>query len=100
MRVLIVDDEPQTLLLCRVTLEFEGHEVQAVAGADEAEGLAGLEQPDLIVLGASSERDKIHELARAWGIPVLALPIGQVALNEAVRRVSWRAAYSRGRIVA
>ena len=37
MRVLVVDDEPDVLLLCRVNFEFAGHEVLET---DNAEGLA------------------------------------------------------------
>ena len=36
-RVLVVDDEPDVLLLCRVNLEFEGYEV-----ATASDGQSGL----------------------------------------------------------
>jgi CheY-like chemotaxis protein len=35
-RVLVVDDEPDVLLLCRVNLEFEGYEVVEAADGEEA----------------------------------------------------------------
>jgi CheY-like chemotaxis protein len=35
-RVLVVDDEPDVLLLCRVNLEFEGYEVAEAADGEEA----------------------------------------------------------------
>ena len=49
-RVLVVDDEPDVLLLCRVNLEFEGYEV-----ATAPDGEAGLEacrelRPDVVLL--------------------------------------------------
>jgi DNA-binding response OmpR family regulator len=49
-RVLVVDDEPDVLLLCRVNLEFEGYDV--VTAPD---GEAGLEscrelEPDVVLL--------------------------------------------------
>ena len=49
-RVLVVDDEPDVLLLCRVNLEFEGYEV-----ATAPDGEAGLEacrelKPDVVLL--------------------------------------------------
>ena len=50
MRVLVVDDEPDVLLLCRVNMEFAGHQVieapDAIAGMEKALS----ESPDLIVL--------------------------------------------------
>ena len=50
MRVLVIDDEPDVLLLCRVNLESAGHEV-----LEAADGLSGLDvartgSPDVIVL--------------------------------------------------
>ena len=49
-RVLVVDDEPDVLLLCRVNLEFEGYEVSTAP-----DGQAGLEacrelKPDVVLL--------------------------------------------------
>jgi CheY-like chemotaxis protein len=35
-RVLVVDDEPDVLLLCRVNLEFEGYEVVEAADGEQA----------------------------------------------------------------
>lgn len=48
--VLVVDDEPDVLLLCRVNLEFEGYEVSTAP-----DGEAGLEacrelRPDVVLL--------------------------------------------------
>jgi DNA-binding response OmpR family regulator len=50
MRVLVVDDEPDVLLLCRVNFEFAGHEVIETDNAEAALSMATSEQPDLIVL--------------------------------------------------
>jgi DNA-binding response OmpR family regulator len=50
MRVLVVDDEPDVLLLCRVNFEFAGHEVLETDDAHAVVPLASAEQPDLIVL--------------------------------------------------
>jgi CheY-like chemotaxis protein len=48
-RVLVVDDEPDVLLLCRVNLEFEGYEV--VEAADGEQAMERLrEQPFDVVL--------------------------------------------------
>jgi two-component system alkaline phosphatase synthesis response regulator PhoP len=50
MRVLVIDDEPDVLLLCRVNFEFAGHEV--IEAPDGATGLtvARERHPDAIVL--------------------------------------------------
>ena len=52
MRVLVVDDEPDVLLLCRVNLEFAGHEVLEASNGERGVELAIGERPDVIVLGA------------------------------------------------
>ena len=49
-RVLVVDDEPDVLLLCRLNLEQRGHEVLEAANGDEALDLARDGTPDLLVL--------------------------------------------------
>ena len=50
MRILVIDDEPDVLLLCRVNLAFEGHVVIEAADAPQGLEAATREQPDLIVL--------------------------------------------------
>ncbi|HYH27573.1 MAG TPA: response regulator [Actinomycetota bacterium] len=50
MRVLVIDDEPDVLLLCRVNLEFEGHEVVEATNGEDALRLALAKPPDAIVL--------------------------------------------------
>lgn len=50
MRVLVVDDEPDVLLLCRVNLAFSGHEVLEACDAVEGLEAAISLKPDLIVL--------------------------------------------------
>jgi two-component system, OmpR family, alkaline phosphatase synthesis response regulator PhoP len=49
-RVLVVDDEPDVLLLCRLNLEQRGHEVLEAPNGDVALELARSQAPDLIVL--------------------------------------------------
>jgi DNA-binding response OmpR family regulator len=49
-RVLVIDDEPDVLLLCRVILEHAGHEVLMAASGTEGMELARNERPDVIVL--------------------------------------------------
>jgi len=49
-RVLVIDDEPDVLLLCRVNLRHDGHEV--LEAPDGATGLASATQtpPDVVIL--------------------------------------------------
>jgi adenylate cyclase len=49
-RVLIVDDEPDVLLLCRVNLEFEGYDVTTAADGQEGLATARSLQPDVVLL--------------------------------------------------
>jgi DNA-binding response OmpR family regulator len=50
LQVLVIDDEPDILALCRITLARGGHTVLEAATADEGLKLALAERPDLIVL--------------------------------------------------
>lgn len=48
--ILIVDDEPDVLMLCRVNLEFEGYNVTGAHGGEEAIQIVGREPIDLVLL--------------------------------------------------
>ena len=49
-RVLVVDDEPDVLLLCRLNLQRQGHEVLEASDGASALQLARQERLDVIVL--------------------------------------------------
>ena len=49
-RVLVVDDEPDVLLLCRVNLEFEGYEVVEATDGEEAMTRIRETSPDVVLL--------------------------------------------------
>lgn len=49
-KVLVVDDEPDVLLLCRVNLEFEGYRVTEAADGEEALEQMRRDRPDIILL--------------------------------------------------
>jgi DNA-binding response OmpR family regulator len=79
-RVLIIDDEPDVLLLCRVNLEHAGHEVLEASDAEHGLELAHAERPDVIVLDLMLPRrdgfDVLRELEEAEDlsrVPVLIL---------------------------
>ncbi|MFL5768106.1 MAG: response regulator transcription factor [Actinomycetota bacterium] len=80
MRVLVVDDEPDVLLLCRVNFEFAGHEVLQTDNADAALDMASSEQPDLIVLDVMlpnrdglSILEQLSEQPQTRDVPVVLL---------------------------
>lgn len=50
MRILVIDDEPDVLFLCRVNLEHAGHEVLEALTGERGIELATADRPDLIVL--------------------------------------------------
>jgi len=50
MRILVIDDEPDVLMLCRVNLELAGHEVLEAGTGEAGLELARRERPDLVVL--------------------------------------------------
>lgn len=49
-KVLVVDDEADVLLLCRVNLEFEGYEVIEAHDGEEAMEKVHAERPDIVLL--------------------------------------------------
>lgn len=80
MRILVIDDEPDVLLLCRVNLEFAGHEV--IDAMDSESGLkAAVEQaPDLVILDIMLPRKdglsllkELREDPRTANLPVVLL---------------------------
>lgn len=80
MRILVIDDDPDVQLLCRVNLEFEGHEVLEAANGDMGLEIARRERPDLVILDLMlPERDglsvlhRLHEREETRDIPVLLL---------------------------
>ena len=95
MRVLVIDDEPDVLLLCRVNLEIAGHDVIEASDGLEALDLARSASPDVIVLDVMlPRRDGLSVLAdlgaddRTSGTPVILL----TAKTQVEDRIAgWRA---------
>jgi two-component system, OmpR family, alkaline phosphatase synthesis response regulator PhoP len=50
LRVLVIDDEPDVLLLCRVNLRHAGHDVTETQDGAEGLSLARETTPDVVVL--------------------------------------------------
>jgi two-component system alkaline phosphatase synthesis response regulator PhoP len=94
-KVLVIDDEPDVLMLCRVNLEHAGHEVLVAEGGAEGMKLARSEHPDIIVLDLMMPMidgfDVLEELTMDDGtsdVPVLILTARARVLDK-VR--GWRA---------
>lgn len=80
VRVLVIDDEPDVLLLCRVNLEYAGHEVFEAGDGETGFEIACRERPDLIILDLMLPRqdgfsilDMLHREERTSDIPVILL---------------------------
>jgi DNA-binding response OmpR family regulator len=80
VKVLIIDDEPDVLLLCRVNFEFAGHEVLEANEGETGLRLARDEKPDLVVLDLMLPRkdgmtvlEELHKSEETSGIPVVLL---------------------------
>jgi DNA-binding response OmpR family regulator len=61
-RILVVDDEPDILLLLRMNLEAEGHEVLLAADGEMALARIAEHRPDLVLL------DVMMPLLDGWGV--------------------------------
>jgi DNA-binding response OmpR family regulator len=95
MRVLVIDDEPDVLLLCRVNLHLAGHEVIEAANGAAGLRLASTLEPDVVVLDVMLPSvdglTVLHELASSETtrhIPVIMLT-AKTQLED--RRKAWRA---------
>ena len=94
-KVLVIDDEPDVLLLCRVNLEHAGHTVLVAESGEAGLELATTERPDLIVLDLMMPNmdgfEVLEELAGAAvtrDVPVLILT-ARTRMDDKVR--GWRA---------
>ena len=96
MKVLVVDDEPDVLMLCRVNLELAGHEVVEASNGEDGLELALAERPDAVVLDLM--------LPKLDGISVLEALAGReetrhvpvILLTAKTQREDRRAAWAAG----
>ena len=95
LRVLVIDDEPDVLMLCRVNLELAGHEVIEATNGEAGLELALREHPDVVVLDVMlPTMDGISVLAtlandeQTRDVPVILLT-AKTQLED--RRAGWRA---------
>lgn len=63
-RILIVDDDFETLRMVGLMLQHQGYEIIAASNGEQALSLAGTEQPDLIILDIMMPSMDGYEVAR------------------------------------
>jgi two-component system, OmpR family, response regulator len=77
LRVLVVDDDPETLLAAEAGLRAAGHEVRTAATRAGALEAAAAQQPDVVLLdvllGDDDGIDAAADLARACACPIVFL---------------------------
>ena len=95
LRVLVIDDEPDVLMLCRVNLQLAGHEVVEASNGKVGLELARKLQPAVVVLDVMLPKvdglTVLNELASSEAtrdIPVIMLT-AKTQLED--RRKAWRA---------
>jgi len=95
MKVLVIDDEPDVLMLCRVNLELAGHEVVEASNGEDGLELAMAERPDAVVLDLMLPKlDGISVLEALTAneqtrhVPVILLT---AKTQREDRRAAWRA---------
>jgi DNA-binding response OmpR family regulator len=95
MKVLVIDDEPDVLMLCRVNLELAGHEVVEASNGEDGLELALAERPDAVVLDLMLPKldgiSVLENLARnedTRDVPVILLT---AKTQREDRRAAWRA---------
>jgi two-component system alkaline phosphatase synthesis response regulator PhoP len=94
----VIDDEPDVLLLCRVNLQYAGHEVLEASNGERGVEIAVTAEPDVILLDVMlPERDGIsilRELAEhpaTTDVPVVLLT-AKARVEDRLR--GWRAGCS------
>lgn len=92
---MVIDDEPDVLLLCRVNFEFAGHQVLEAPDGERGRDLAVAERPDLIVLDIMlPQKDgltilrELLDAPETHGTPVVLLT---AKAQEEDRLAGWRA---------
>ena len=95
MRILVIDDEPDVLMLCRVNLELAGHEVVEASSGEAGLQLAREVRPDLVVLDVMLPRRDGYQVlgdlsseSTLRDVPVILLT---AKAQTADRLAGWRA---------
>ena len=69
MNIVVVDDEPSIVLMCRRVLEAQGHTVHGFTNVQEALGQLEVEAADLLVVDYKMpDLNGIEFIERAWSL--------------------------------
>jgi DNA-binding NtrC family response regulator len=69
VKIVVVDDEPSIVLMCRRVLESQGHDVQGFTSVHSALALLEAEEADLLVVDYKMpELNGLEFVQRAWAI--------------------------------
>jgi DNA-binding response OmpR family regulator len=97
-RVLLIDDERDVLLICRLNLEFAGHEVATAAGGAEGLELARAQSPDVIVLDLMMPNTNGFDVLDALVLDVRTRGIPVVVLTAKLQREDEISSWHRGAV--
>jgi two-component system, OmpR family, alkaline phosphatase synthesis response regulator PhoP len=91
MRVLVIDDEPDVLLLCRVNLQYAGHEVLEAPNGERGVEIAVAAEPDVILLDVMlPAKVRVEDRLRGWRAgcsEYVTKPFSPAALSDLVDAV-------------
>jgi DNA-binding response OmpR family regulator len=96
MKVLVIDDEPDVLMLCRVNLELAGHEVVEASNGEDGLELALSQRPDAIVLDLMLPKLDGISVLEALGADQQTRDVPVILLTAKTQREDRRAAWRAG----
>ena len=85
-RILVVDDEPDVLLLCRLNLEHAGHEVIEAPNGEQGLRLAREQHPDALILDLMLPTVDGYEVLRSLTEDPAGLDLAVVVLTAKARQ--------------
>jgi CheY-like chemotaxis protein len=96
LKVLVIDDEPDVLMLCRVNLELAGHEVVEASNGEDGLELALSQRPDAIVLDLMLPKLDGISVLEALGADQQTRDVPVILLTAKTQREDRRAAWRAG----
>ncbi len=97
-RVLMIDDEPDVLLICRLNLEYAGYEVSTACGGTEGLELARAQSPEIIVLDLMMPNTNGFDVLEALVLDERTRGIPVVVLTAKVQREDEISSWHRGAV--
>jgi DNA-binding response OmpR family regulator len=84
--ILVVDDEPDVLLLCRINLEHAGHRVIEAPGGEQGLALARERRPDAMILDLMMPNVDGYEVLRGLNEGPASVDLPVVVLTAKARQ--------------